>query len=102
MNTVVVIVLVAAGTFILRASLLAFGGPGPLPRPVQRSLPLVGPAVMAAIIAPAVLAPTGTLVLIGLRPAAAVVGILVAWRWRSIPLVLVAGLGVAALGLVGG
>ncbi len=101
MTTILAIALVAVGTYGLRASLLGISREGPLPQPVERALPHVGPAVMAAIIVPAVLAPTGTLVLVGLRPAAAVVGALVAWRWRSIPLVLVAGLAVAALGLVG-
>lgn len=101
MNPLVVIALVAVGTYLLRASLLAFVGPRQLPERLEQALPLVGPAVMAALVVPAVLAPSGTLVLIGLRPAAAIVGAFVAWRWRSIPLVLAAGLGVAALGLLG-
>lgn len=99
MNAVIVIVAIAGGTYVLKASLLAFADAEALPSRLRRAMPNVGPAVMAAIIVPAVVVPAGTLDLFALRPLAALAAAAVAWRWHSIPLALVVGLGVATLGV---
>jgi branched-subunit amino acid transport protein len=95
----VVLVLVGLGTYALRASFLVPARADP-PAPLARLLPHVGPAVLAAITAPAVLVPHGTV-----STAGAVQGVLAAavtaalWRkTRSLPLALFGGLATAWLG----
>lgn len=80
-------------TFITRALFLVSKKLRP-PKRVERYLPLVGPAVLAAIAVPGILAPRGEVNLVDTIPAvlAAVVTWLV-WRWtRQLALGLLAGL----------
>jgi|GEM_PF-579806 Predicted membrane protein len=80
-------------TFISRALFLVSRKLRP-PKRVERYLPLVGPAVLAAIAVPGILAPRGEVNLVDTIPAvlAAVVTWLV-WRWtRQLALGLLAGL----------
>ena len=80
-------------TFISRAIFLVSRKLRP-PQRVERYLPLVGPAVLAAIAVPGILAPRGEVNLVDTIPAviAAVVTWLV-WRWtKQIAIGLLAGL----------
>lgn len=87
-----IVLLVALGTYAMRASFLLVVGRFGIPPKLERGLRYIAPAVMAAIVAPAVVSADGALAF-DARVVAAVVGALVAWRWRSVPLTLVAGLG---------
>lgn len=87
------IVLGGVVTFVTRAVFLVSRKLRP-PKRVERYLPLVGPAVLAAIAVPGILAPRGAISPLDTVPAviAAIVTWLV-WRWtRQIALGLVAGL----------
>lgn len=80
-------------TFVSRALFLVSRKLRP-PKRVEKYLPLVGPAVLAAIAVPGILAPRDVISLVDTVPAvvAAVVTWLV-WRWtRQVALGLVAGL----------
>lgn len=92
-----VILLAGLGTYALRASLILLLGRVSVPFVAARAFSYVGPAVMAAIAVPAILAPGGVFDPATVRvPAAAAAG-LVAWRFRSVPLTLAVGLGTFAL-----
>lgn len=88
-----VIVAGAAGTFLLRASslLLAERFRG-IPEGAREALRMVPAAALAALVAPAVLRPGGTLTLVGPRPVAALLALLVAWRTRNVLATIVTGL----------
>ena len=77
-------------TFVTRYSMIAALGLE-LPPVVRRWLRHVPVAILAALIAPAALAPTGH-VQFGPRAAAAVIGAVVAWRTRSVVWTIAAGL----------
>lgn len=98
MRAWVVILAAAAGTYGLRASLILFFSRRDLPPVLERAFRHVAPAVLAALAVPTFVAPQGTLTLVPSHLAAGVVGGLTAWRTRSLPATLVAGL--AAYGLV--
>lgn len=98
MTAWIVVGVVAAGTYAMRASLIMLIGRTGTPAWLDRALPFAGPAVIAALVAPALLAPSGSVDLIGLRFVAALVAGVVAWRTHSIPLTLLAGLGIVSLG----
>lgn len=93
MRELLAVLLVALGTYALRASMIARVGAAPLPDLVRRGLRHLSPAVLAALVLPAlVIGPEGAAALRAAPLAAAVVATVVAHRTRSIPLVLVAGL----------
>jgi branched-subunit amino acid transport protein len=77
-------------TFVTRYSMIAALG-HQLPPLVRRWLRHVPVAVLAALIAPAALSPTGRIEF-GARAAAAVIGAVVAWRTRSVVWTIAAGL----------
>jgi branched-subunit amino acid transport protein len=100
-----VLVVIGLGTYALRAAFLVTARPQP-PAPLTRTLPHVGPAVLAAITLPALLAPRGAVTVVDTVPAllAAAVAALVWRRTRSLPVSLFAGLllSVAAELVLGG
>jgi branched-subunit amino acid transport protein len=61
MNHWVVIIGVALVTFGLRASFIVFADPHRFPHAFRQALAFVAPAVLAAIVAPGLLAPAGVL-----------------------------------------
>ena len=63
MNTWLVIVGVALVTFSLRASFIVFADPHKFPHAFRQALAFVAPSVLAAIVAPGLLAPAGMLAL---------------------------------------
>lgn len=94
MTTWLVIIIAGLGTWALRASLVvAFGRFDVHPR-LERSFRYVGPAVLAAIALPGLLAPDGAVEPFDPRVAGGIVAALVAWRTENLLLTLAAGLAV--------
>lgn len=96
MNELLLILGMTLVTFGVRYPVLALVGRLHLPEPLVRALKYVPPAVLTAIIVPAVLLREGNL---DVSPGnaylvAAVVAALVAWRTRSLLGTIVIGLGV--------
>ena len=87
---------IGVGTYAMRVVFLATAGHRP-PAPVARLLPYVGPAVLAAITLPALVAPHGSVSFVETAPAllAAVVAS-TAWRCaqKNLPIALFGGLAV--------
>ena len=81
-------------TFAVRYPVLALVGKIPLPDPIFRSLKYVPPAVLTAIIVPAVLMPEGNIDLaLGNAPLfAGILAGIVAWRSRNLLLTIVLGM----------
>jgi branched-subunit amino acid transport protein len=84
-----------AVTYITRLSIIALLGRIEIPGLVRRGLKYVPPAVLSAIIAPALLRPEGPfdLSLSNERLLAGLAATLVAWRTRSVMLTIAAGMG---------
>ena len=95
MTNVGIIVADGIGTYLLRLAFVGVVGDRVMPEWALVPLRFVAPAVLAALIAPAVLLNDGAL---DLSPAsnpraiAALVALLLAWKTRSVPLVIAAGL----------
>ncbi len=95
MSNVGIIFVVGIGTYLLRLSFIGIVGDRVMPEWALVPLRFVAPAVLAALIAPAVLLNDGAL---DLSPAsnpralAAMVALLLAWKTRSVPVVIAAGL----------
>jgi branched-subunit amino acid transport protein len=88
-----------AVTYGLRLSFLLLPNPEHFPALFRRGLRLVAPAVLAAILAPQVLAPEAGSAAAGLlRPAAILVAAAVGWRTRNTWLAI--GSGMVALWLL--
>ena len=89
------LVLIGVGTYAMRAIFLVTARHQP-PAPVARLLPHVGPAVLAAITLPALVAPQGTVSLVETAPAllAAAVAFVLWRRFPSLPPALFGGLAV--------
>lgn len=84
-----------AGTYAFRASFLAFAHRMvDLPPMVERLLRQIPPAVLAAIILPALVLPDGEVDLAQPRLAAGIVAALVSWKTRSIAATVVVGMAV--------
>jgi branched-subunit amino acid transport protein len=89
------IVAIGVGTFAIRASFLYLYERIDLPERVEDALELVPAAVLAALVAPAVLAPEGTTVILGNdRLLAAGVAAVVAWRTGNILATIIVGMAV--------
>ncbi len=87
------------GTYLIRASFLAMAHRvAQIPERWRTPLRLIPPAVLAALIAPAVLRPAGVVTLLGPRPLAALAALGVALWTRSVIATIVVGLA-AAIGL---
>ncbi len=89
-----VFVVAGAGTYAMRLSFLALlGRTARVPEAVRRALALVPPAVLAALVAPALARSGGDVDLLTARFAAGVLAALVAWRTRNVIATLVVGMG---------
>lgn len=96
MNELLLVAGMALVTFAVRWPVLTVVGRIPLPQPVLDALKFIPPAVLTAIIVPAVLMPGGTLDL-RLSNAYLVAGAasaLIAWRTRNLLLTIVAGMAI--------
>lgn len=93
MRELVILVAIGVGTYVLRAAFLVRARPSP-PAPLARLLPHVGPAVLAAITVPALLAPRGVMSVGDTLPAllAAATAWLLWRRTRSLPVALLGAL----------
>ena len=93
MAELLALVAIGVGTYLMRAAFLVTAAHRP-PAPVARALPHVGPAVLAAITVPALVAPHGSVSLGETIPALLAAGI--AWMaWRrttNLPTALFGGL----------
>jgi branched-subunit amino acid transport protein len=89
----VLIALMAVVTWTARASFIMLGERVTFPPLLRRALTYVPPAVLAAIVAPALVQPSGTLLgPIDARLVAGAVAGLVAWRTHSIVATFVTGM----------
>lgn len=92
------IALASAGTFVLRASFLVYARHlVDLPPVAHRILRQIPPAVLAAMVVPALLRPEGELDLWRPELLAGVVAAYVSWRTRNVGLTLAVGMGVLVL-----
>ncbi len=99
MRTLLIFVAAGIGTYLIRVSgLVLFGGERRLPPRVERSLRLVGPAALAAIVANSLLLDEGSWRAFGAWHLAALVAIGVALWKRSSGWSM--GLGAAAFALL--
>lgn len=95
MTAWVAVVVIGIGTYLLRLSFIGVFGSTSMPPWAQRPLKYVGPAVLAALVAPAVVLREGG---VDLAPStnprflAAALAALVAWRVRSVAAVIVVGM----------
>lgn len=98
MRELLILLVIGLGTYALRAAFLGTARARP-PAGLARMLPHVGPAVLAAITLPALLAPRGAVTVVDTVPAllAASVAALLWRRTRSLPLALFAGLAVSVV-----
>ena len=96
MNIWLVMLLGGALTFGMRMSFIYLFGRFEIPAMVQRALRFVPPAVLSAIIAPALFMPNNTLELSlsNYRLVGGVAAILVAWRTKNTLLTILVGMGV--------
>ena len=90
MEKLVIFAGMALVTYFTRYAMIAALG-REVPLLLRRWLRYVPPAVLAALVVPAALAPQGNLE-IGLRAWAVVVGAIVAWRTRSVLWTILGGL----------
>ena len=94
-NEVFLIVGMALVTLAVRYPLLAFLSKGSLPPYILAALKFIPPAVLTAIIVPALLAPNGTDLNFGLTNeylVAGLVSVVVAWRSKNVLLTLGMGM----------
>ncbi|OLT09982.1 hypothetical protein BJF78_29620 [Pseudonocardia sp. CNS-139] len=98
MGELVVLAVIGLGTYLMRVAFLVGARREP-PARVARLLPHVGPAVLAAITAPALLVPHGAVVPVETLTAALAAAVAWAlwWRTRSLPLALFGGLALSWL-----
>lgn len=82
---------IGIGTYVFRSSLIVLFGRVEVPAVVVRASRYVAPAVLAAIVLPALVAPQGRVNLFSVRMLAGLVAAVVAWRTRSIPWTVAAG-----------
>jgi len=92
MDKLLIFVGMALVTYATRYAMIAVLG-RELPPLVRRWLDYMPAAVLAALVAPAALAPQGTVVL-GPRALAVAVGAAIAWRTRNVLWTIVGGMGV--------
>ena len=96
MSDWLVVAIIGVGTYAMRLSFIGLLGTRPMPIWAQRPLRFVAPAVLAALVVPAVTLSEGAVDVTPLgnpRFVAAVVAALVAWRLRSVAGVIVVGMG---------
>jgi branched-subunit amino acid transport protein len=87
-----VVLVVAAGTLAMRASMITLLSDATIPPRVQRALGLVAPAVLAGLVAQTLFLDAGELRPFGSWYLAGAVAAVVAWRTRSFGWTLLAGM----------
>ena len=100
MTALATIVTIGIGTYLLRLSFVGILGARTMPGWAMVPLRFVAPAVLAALVAPAVLLRDGSVDLApvtNLRALAALVALLIAWKTKNVAAVIVAGMAVVWL-----
>lgn len=95
MNYWLVIVTIGVLTYLIRLSFIGLLGSQPMPQWAERPLSYVAPSVLAALTVPAVVLRDSEIDLspsTNPRVLAAVVATLVAWRFKNMAVVIVAGM----------
>ena len=96
MNPWLVVVVIGLGTYLTRLSFVGLLGARALPRWAERPLQFVAPAVLAALVAPAVMLRDGAFQAapaVNPRLYAALLAGLVAWRFKNLSMAVVVGMG---------
>jgi len=96
MSDLLIIVIIGIGSYLTRVSFIAALGTRPMSPTLERPLTYVAPAVLAALVLPAVVVKDGSPDLSPLSNPeflAAVVATLVAWRTRSVAATILIGMG---------
>ena len=95
MSPWLVVIIVGLSTYLTRLSFIGILGSREIPTYVERPLRLVGPAVLAAIAVPLIVAPAEVVNVSfeNLRLFAGLIAIAVAWRTRSIGWTIIVGMG---------
>ena len=88
----ILVVIVAAGTLAMRASMVTLLADVTIPTRVEQALSLVAPAVLAGLVAQTLFLDHGEFRPFGTWYLAAAVAALVAWRTRSFGWTLLAGM----------
>lgn len=89
------VIAIGVGTYLTRLSFIGAFGEREMPAWLERPLRFVAPAVLGAIVLPAVVRPDGAFDVIPAsnpRFLAAVLAGLVAYRWRNVTVVIVVGM----------
>ena len=96
MTNVLIVLTVGLGTYLTRLSFIGLVGSRQLPETIRRGLEYIAPAVLAALVFPALIRPEGVADLTpgNVRLIAGIVAEVVAWRTRSIAATTIVGLGV--------
>lgn len=100
MTDLAVIVTIGIGTYLTRLSFIGIVGDRTMPDWAMVPLRFVAPAVLAALVAPAVLLRGGSLDVLPAtnpRALAALVALVVAWKTKNVAAVIVAGMAVVWL-----
>jgi len=100
MTNFVIILAIGIGTYLLRLSFVAAVGHRTMPDWAMVPLRFVAPAVLAALVAPAVLLRDGSFDLAPAsnpRAVAAMIAVLIAWKTKNIAVVIIAGMSVVWL-----
>ena len=100
MTEAAVIVTIGVGTYLLRLSFIGIIGDRTMPEWAMVPLRFVAPAVLAALVAPAVLLKNGVVDLSPVtnpRALAALIALLIAWKTKNVAAVIVAGMAVVWL-----
>ena len=93
MSPALQVLLAGVGTYLIRVSAIALGGRAARPSPAtEATLRLIGPAVLAAIVADRLVLVDGAPTLRWSWLVAAAVAAIVAWRWRSAGITMAAGM----------
>ena len=97
MNDATAILVIGVGTYLLRLSFIGIIGDRAMPDWAMVPLRFVAPAVLAALVAPAVLLRDGGVDLSPVtnpRAIAALIALLIAWKTKNVGAVIVAGMAV--------
>jgi len=91
----VIVVSVGLGTYLTRLSFIGLLGSRRLPITLERALEYIAPAVLAALVLPAVVRPEGTVDLSpdNLKLFAGLAAAIVAWTTRNVLATIATGLG---------
>jgi branched-subunit amino acid transport protein len=92
MNDFGLVLVLAGGTYLMRASLVVMLANVTIPERVEQALKLVGPAVLAGLVAQTLLIQGGEVRPFGTWYLAAAVAVAVAWKTGSVAWTLLAGM----------